>query len=83
MSKQSEARERQNYRETLDTCGNCTHYKSQRVDKSYDAYNGKHVWTEEKHKHCSIGGFSVKKMATCDKYTREVTHIGKDIDKPH
>ena len=68
MSKQSEAKKEQNYREVPDSCANCGHYESQLVEKTYDAWNGKQVWAEEKGKRCSIGGFAVKKMATCDRH---------------
>ena len=68
MSKQSEAKKEQNYREAPDACANCGHYESHMVEKTYDAWNGKQVWNEEKGKRCSIGGFAVKKMATCDRH---------------
>lgn len=74
MSKQSDAKKEQNYREVPDTCANCGHYESQMIEKTYDAWHGKHAWhgkqtwTEEKEKRCTIGGFAVKKMATCDRH---------------
>ena len=68
MSKQSEAKKEQNYREAPDSCANCVNYESQLVEKTYGAWNGKQTWTEEKGKRCSIGGFAVKKMATCDRH---------------
>lgn len=71
MSKQSKAKEAQNYRETSDMCGNCKHYRSELVEKSYEAYDGMQTWTEEKSKRCGLGGFSVKKTATCDMHERE------------
>ena len=68
MSKQSEAKIDQNYRRTLDTCGNCAHYKFQAVDKTYLGFNGLQTWTEEKDKRCAVGKFAVQKTATCDKH---------------
>jgi hypothetical protein len=68
MSKQSDAKKKQNYREVPDSCANCGHYESQMVEKTCDAWDGKKVWTEEKGKRCSIGGFAVKKMAMCDRH---------------
>ena len=68
MSKQSEAKKEQNYRESPDSCANCAHYESQVVEKSYDSWNGPRTWLEEKVKRCAIGGFAVKKMAVCDRH---------------
>ena len=73
MSKQSEAKKNQNYREVPDTCANCGNYQSQLVEKEYDAWNGKQTWTEEKGKRCSIGEFAVKKNATCDLHILVIT----------
>lgn len=58
MSKQSIAKEKQNYRGDARTCSNCAHYKSEFVK------NGN--WVEEKNKRCGIGDFVVKKTAVCD-----------------
>jgi len=68
MSKQSEAKKAQNYRENADTCANCANYQSELIEKKYDGYNGILVWTEEKGKRCAVGGFAVKKTATCDQH---------------
>lgn len=82
MSKQSKAKTEQNYREAPDTCANCGHYESQMVEKTYDAWNGKHVWIEEKGKRCSIGWFAVKKMATCDRHVlANDAHCGGLVDR--
>ncbi len=68
MSKQSEARTAQNYRLIPDTCGNCRHYRSKIVEKTYDGWNGKQVWTEEKDRRCALGEFVVRKTAICDRH---------------
>lgn len=69
MSQQAEAKKAQNYRETPDTCSNCGHYQSKMVEKTYTGFQT-HTWNEEKGKRCSLGGFAVKKMATCDVHVR-------------
>jgi hypothetical protein len=66
MSKQGEAKKDQNYREVPNTCSNCANYQSVKVKKTYEGFGGVSQWEEEKGKRCSIGGFAVKKMATCD-----------------
>lgn len=66
MSKQSEAKKNQNYRTTPDTCSNCTQYQSDIVEKRTQFGS----WKEEKGKRCSVGGFAVKKTATCDNHER-------------
>jgi hypothetical protein len=66
MSKQSEAKEKQNYRTSPRTCSNCVHYESKIVIKTYDSWRGKEEWEEERGMKCSLGGFAVKKMAVCD-----------------
>lgn len=68
MSKQSEAKKEQNYRESPDSCANCAYYESQVVENVCDSWNGRTVWLEEKAKRCSLGGFAVKKMAMCDRH---------------
>ena len=68
MSKQSEAKKAQNYREDADTCANCANYESQLIEQTYISA----VWTVEKGKRCAIGGFAVKKTATCDQHLSHV-----------
>ena len=68
MSKQKDAKAKQNYRTEPNACGNCQYYQSQYVEKRYDAFDGLHVWDEEKNKKCTLGGFVVKKMAICDQH---------------
>jgi len=66
MSKQSEAKINQGYNDKPipRTCGNCAKYESEFVDLSppYQQY------MQEKNKRCGLGGFAVKKTATCLKW---------------
>lgn len=61
MSKQSEAKERQQYVPKYEpaVCMNCVHYSSNVVDRFGGTYK------EENNKRCGLGGFAVKKMGTC------------------
>lgn len=68
MSKQSEAKVAQNYRTTPDTFSNCTHYTCEVVKKSYDGWQGRMEWSEERGRRCALGGFAVGKTAVCDKH---------------
>ncbi len=67
MSKQSEAKKRQNYiqKPTLRTCCNCKQYKN----KIVTFYHSFGPPTQEKDIHCIVGDFAVKKMATCDLFS--------------
>lgn len=61
MSKQSEAKLKQGYRNRPDTCANCVNFQSE-ITKHTEYYGD---WTEEKKKRCSVGGFAVTKTSTC------------------
>lgn len=66
MSKQSDAKKAQGYvdKATPMTCSNCAHFKSEKVDIGiYSPY------ITDKNIRCGIGGFAVKKNATCNKFT--------------
>lgn len=68
MSKQSEAKSKQKYiaKPTPKTCANCIHFKSDKeVIKSMYSSN---QYTKESNLRCGIGGFAVKKMATCNQF---------------
>ena len=65
MSKQSKAKEAQGYTMEQSTCANCTHYSSKVVEIK-GIFGG--VYCNESNKRCSIGGFAVKKTATCKKF---------------
>ena len=66
MGKFDDVKAAQGYRETADTCSNCRNYSSFFVEKKY----GVDFWTEETRKRCKLGGFAIKKTATCDKHER-------------
>lgn len=68
MSKQSEAKKSQGYdhKPVPRTCGTCLHYKCA-VEVSPGVYKGTTVHNESD-KRCSLGGFAVKKTATCNNY---------------
>ena len=67
MSEQKTAKDDQRYREQPDTCANCGHFQSDMVDDSYTDWMGNPVeFFRETNLRCSIGGFAVKKTATCD-----------------
>ena len=65
MSKQSEAKYLQGYVDKAEprVCMTCAQYRSVIVKANRHGYGG---YSEEKNKHCGVGGFSVKKMGTCD-----------------
>ncbi len=60
MSKQSEAKEKQNYTRDINNCGNCIHFKCDR-----EKWNSNII---ERNLRCSIGGFKIHKTAICDLY---------------
>ena len=66
MSKQSDAKLRQGYVQSPipTTCPNCNNYRSKKKERS-GIFS---TWIEESDKRCGLGGFAVKKMATCEKF---------------
>jgi len=68
MSSQSDAKDKQRYVEKLipNVCSNCLHYRSV-IDTHKGVYGGE--WKSEKNRRCAIGGFSVKKTATCELFS--------------
>lgn len=81
MSKQSESKEAQGYTTAVRNCGNCASMTSDRVLPRWlqerNAENARigspshypvEIFGEEKNIRCSIGGFAVKKTATCAKH---------------
>lgn len=67
MSKQSEAKAKQGYvpKAIPQTCMHCAHFASEM--KACAGYFGG-AYTEERNLHCSLGGFAVKKMGTCNEW---------------
>jgi hypothetical protein len=66
MSKQSEAKEAQNYRKQPMCCQCCAHFSMDRVKV-------KKTWLtnpvlEDKNLRCGVGGFAVQKTASCDRF---------------
>lgn len=68
MSKQSEAKLKQNYnpKPVPRVCMNCEHYLSDMV-KVTGQYSVNY-YIEEKNKRCGLGEFAVKKTATCNEW---------------
>lgn len=69
MSKQSEAKERQGYqaKPVPATCVNCAYYASE--FKQVKTRWGM-PYTKETNLRCGLGGFAIKKTATCNSFTR-------------
>ena len=67
MSKQSDAKAAQGYvaKAVPETCVNCCHLKMDLLQME-GAYGWK--WTRCANLRCGIGGFAVKKMATCKEW---------------
>lgn len=83
MSRQSDAKAAQGYvaKPVPSTCVNCAHFASDqelpawiadRVAKGEKYWDGSKYTVErfgvEKNQRCALGGFAVKKMATCDQF---------------
>lgn len=70
MSKQSEAKKNQNYTPKAKprTCQNCTAFTFDRVQTQPPTQWNEAGWWEDKNLRCEIGGFAVKKMASCDMF---------------
>ena len=73
MSKQSEAKKRQDYVSKFEAgyCMNCFHYQSDIVPMK----NEWHEWTEEKNKRCGIGGFAVAKKGSCSEHQFTIVEV--------
>lgn len=73
MSRQAEAREQQGYVDKFvpNTCSNCANFTCEMVDvnKQYEGRYPPHF--EAKNMRCGRGDFSVKKMASCDYWSRK------------
>lgn len=67
MSKQSEAKKKQNYNPKPEhaMCSNCIHYASVTTERE-GMFGG--LYHDEKGKTCTFGGFAVKKTAICTEH---------------
>lgn len=72
MSKQSDAKDAQNYRREPMCCKNCEYFSSDLIDRK-PKWATKYVITEEKNIRCMIGGFKVQKMGSCDNFVAKAT----------
>jgi hypothetical protein len=68
MSKQSESKVKQGYRPIPKTCSNCAHFTS-KLTTLGEVYGG---YSKESHLRCSVGGFKVKKMGTCNEWRKKI-----------
>lgn len=70
MSKQSDAKLEQGYvaKAVPQTCMNCAHFalESQMRTSKYMPHK---VYLDESNLRCELGGFAVKKMASCAKFS--------------
>jgi len=72
MSNQSKAKEKQGYVPKM-TPKACMHCASFRLDIGYtDPETYGKSYPKEMNLHCSIGGFAVKKMGTCNEWSPKV-----------
>lgn len=71
MSKQSDAKEAQNYRRELDKCESCMYFRLDVIEEKSKWSD--QVYRTEKNLRCGIGGFKVHKTAVCDRFERKVT----------
>jgi hypothetical protein len=76
MSRQSEAKAKQNYQENaLQTrCRTCGHY-------IYETNCGSPSAALESNRRCGIGGFAVKPNAICSEWTRKKEAVGIGNDR--
>jgi len=70
MSKVSEAKAAQGWRNKPDTCAGCRHFALDFVEKTYKAWDGPRVWIQEKNPRCTLGGFKTGKTNTCDRFEK-------------
>lgn len=71
MSKQTDAKARQGYnlKPIMPVCSTCRYYTS-RMESGKTSWGAK--WNQEKELRCGIGGFAIKKMASCDEWGLKV-----------
>lgn len=82
MSKQSEAKAAQGYTTVVINCGNCAHRtcdisilpwmeidNRREISKGNKPFYSLESHGTERNQRCGIGGFAIKKTATCTKHT--------------
>ena len=65
MSREKEAKERQEWRKKGPMCANCIGFRSDIVKKLTYRYG---EWNEETNLHCAIGEFKTGKSSWCKEY---------------
>ena len=75
MSRQSESKERQGYvsKAVPKTCMNCVNFAVDIVAREYRVFAATRTLYEEKNMRCTIGGFKVMKMASCNEFKLKVS----------
>lgn len=70
MSKQSELKAKQGYvsKAAPRTCQNCSYFEFDRVQIRKPTEWDAEGWFEDKNLRCTLGGFTVKKMGTCNEF---------------
>ena len=71
MSTQSEAKKRQRYipKYQPQVCGNCRNFTCASVQIAEGTSWQPEGWWQDKNLRCTIGGFAVKKLGTCNEWT--------------
>lgn len=69
-SKQQQTKDKQGYeaKPVPKTCANCKSFRFDHVQTQQPSVWNKDGWWEDKNLRCDIGGFAVKKTATCNRF---------------
>lgn len=82
MSKQQQAKEAQGYQEKPRNCGNCAHRAYEVVLSEWmrhtNSIQRREIYSADRHgsernQRCGIGGFAIKKTASCAKWSAPTT----------
>ncbi len=65
MSKQSEAKEKQGFKEQSNMCSNCEHFTLERDEYSSGSFG---TYFIEENLRCTLGNFKVNKKNTCNEH---------------
>lgn len=79
MSKQSEAKESQGYvpKPTWPVCSTCMYFSSDKeVIPPANQWNT--AYTKESNLRCSLGGFKVAKLGTCDRHDQKPIYVSDE-----